>query len=71
MPKAVLEYNLPEESDEYQDAMDGTALRGAAQELSNYLRSIRKYSELNDAERELLERIEKKFYEEFGELVWK
>jgi hypothetical protein len=64
MPKAILEFNLPEETEAHEDALDGTALRGAAQDFSNYLRSIRKYGELT-------QRIEKRFYEDFSDLVWK
>lgn len=49
MPKATLTFNLPEETDEFKDAQDGSALRGVLQEMSNKLRSLVKHGSEEDA----------------------
>ena len=43
MPKATLTFNLPEEDQEHQDAVDGTLWRIVVVELLDHLREKRKY----------------------------
>lgn len=45
MPKVILEYNLPEESEEYELAMNGSKYHSILWELQNYARTLRKYDE--------------------------
>ena len=44
--KAVLEFQLPEETEEHQNALKGTLYKGALQEMDNYFRNKIKYEEL-------------------------
>lgn len=48
MPKAVLEFNLPEENDEFETAYNGINYKIILSELDNYLRSRLKYEELSE-----------------------
>ena len=43
--KAIIEFNLPEDSDEHQIALDGWKWRIAVQEIDNKLRAMLKYEE--------------------------
>lgn len=43
--KAILEFNLPEESDEHQCAVDGMRWRSAMHALDRKLREIEKHSD--------------------------
>jgi hypothetical protein len=43
MPKAILEYNLPEESSEYELAMNAGKYHSMLYEIYNYARGLRKY----------------------------
>jgi len=45
MPKAILEFNLPEEREEYDDVMAGAGYRFLLGELYNELRRRWKYGE--------------------------
>lgn len=45
MPKIVLEFNLPEEEDEFQLAYNGANQAIVLEMMDNYLRSILKYDE--------------------------
>lgn len=45
MPKAVLEFNLPEEEAEFQIALTGNAARTVLWELDNMLRGMVKYED--------------------------
>jgi hypothetical protein len=66
--KAILEFNLPEESEAYELAMNGHQYLFALQELDNYLRSELKYNDtLNDEPRRVLEAIRAKLHEELHE----
>ena len=63
--KATLEFNLPEEQDEFQNAVDGTHYRAACEDIENYMRDKVKYGHtyktindaLEDVRRELRESI--------------
>ena len=41
--KAILEFTLPEETNEHQTALEGGKWRAALEELDNWLRGIDKY----------------------------
>ena len=43
MPKALLEFNLPEEEQEHRDALDGTNWKLVAWDLDQMLRNAIKY----------------------------
>jgi hypothetical protein len=45
MPKITLEYNLPEENEEYRIAVDALSNYSLLVELSQYVRRLRKYDE--------------------------
>lgn len=45
MPKVTLEYNLPEDREEYEMAMNGSHNYSILFELQNYLRVLRKYDD--------------------------
>ena len=53
--KAVLEFNLQEEQEEFKDATQGGALLGAIQEFDNQLRGIVKYGGETEYTEEQLE----------------
>jgi hypothetical protein len=66
--KAILEFNLPEETESYELAMNGCHYLFALQELDNYLRSQLKYNDsLNEEQCHLIESIRTKLYEELNE----
>lgn len=71
MPKVTLEYNLPEENDEYALAMNGQRLHSAATDFENKIRTMIKYeSEKYTAKQlDLLNELRTEFYELFGELL--
>lgn len=60
MPKAILEYNLPEEKDEYQLALNAASYQAALQELDNWLRAQIKYA--NRADSTTLQEVRDKLY---------
>ena len=55
MPKAILQFNLPEERHEFEVASNGQNYLSALHDLDNYLRSKLKYEELPDQVREALQ----------------
>ena len=55
MPKATLEFSLPDEREEFLDAQRGTAYHAVINDLSNLLRSKRKYDDQTVIEIEFLE----------------
>jgi hypothetical protein len=66
--KAILEFNLPEETEEYELAMNGSHYLFALQELDNYLRSQLKYNDsLNEEQCYIIESIRTKLHEELNE----
>lgn len=59
--KAILEFNLPEEQDEYDWAVNGPTYKLALEELDAWLRSVIKYDELiSETERLIFERVRAK-----------
>ena len=51
--KAILEFKLPEETDEHTDAINGTKWRAVMQEFDNYLRGKIKYGSEGMSEEQL------------------
>lgn len=65
MPKAILEYNLPEETEEYTTAMNGASYASALSDIYGYARTLSKYDQ-----RELVpkEEIIDKLFEILGQV---
>ena len=61
--KATLEFNMPEDQVEFDFAMQGSKMYSALWDISQELRTLWKYEELNDDEWKMVERIRDKFYE--------
>lgn len=61
--KATLEFNLPEEQHDFDLAIQGGKMYSALWHISQELRKLWKYEELNDDEWKMVERIRDKFYE--------
>lgn len=61
--KAILEFNLPEDTEEFSDAQKGTKAFIVIEELDNYLRGIIKYSELSEDHSDIYESVRKKLWE--------
>lgn len=62
MPKATLEFDLPEEKPEYDLMNNASNFFGALFDLGEYLRSRLKYTELSEAEVEIYENMREEFY---------
>lgn len=45
--KAYLSFNLPEDSEEFKDAQNGSRLKIAVEEFDDWLRGLEKYSNLD------------------------
>ena len=69
--KAILEYLLPEEQEEFELAMHGGLLAAGLDDFSQYLRQITKYEGDDVTKEQLAERqvIREKFYEILGEYL--
>ena len=61
--KAKLTFNLPEDQAEFDFAIQGGKMYSALWDISQELRTLWKYEELNDDEWKMVERIRDKFYE--------
>ena len=61
--KATLEFNMPEDQAEFDFAVQGGKMYSALWDISQELRKLWKYEELNDDEFKIVERIRDKFYE--------
>ena len=61
--KATLEFNMPEDQVEFDFAMQGSKMYSALWDISQELRTLWKYEELNEEEWKIVERIRDKFYE--------
>ena len=71
--KATLTFNLPEETDEHQLALNAGKVLGAIQDFDNYLRAKLKYEELSETESQIYRAVRDKLHEEFqnaGVTVW-
>ena len=61
--KATLEFNLPDDQNEFDLAIQGSKMYLALWDISQELRTLWKYEELSDEEWKMVERIRDKFYE--------
>lgn len=57
MPKAILEFSLPEEEPEYMLASNAGRLVSVLYELRNHVRGQLKYTEMSEPVREKLQKI--------------
>jgi predicted nucleotidyltransferase len=61
--KAILEFNLPEDQADFDFAVQGGKMYSALWDISQELRRLWKYEELDEKEWAMVERIRDKFYE--------
>lgn len=61
--KAKLTFNLPEDQAEFDFATQGGNMYSALFEISQELRTLWKYEELDEKEWDMVERIRNRFYE--------
>jgi len=61
--KATLEYNLPDDQAEFDFAIQGGNMYSALFDISQELRTLWKYEELDEKEWDIVERIRNKFFE--------
>lgn len=62
--KGQLIFNLPEEDEQFQNAVKAGAYRGALEDIANEVfRRRRKYMPMTEDQARLLEEMEKEFYE--------
>jgi hypothetical protein len=61
--KATLEFNLPEEAEEHQLAVDGLKWRGVVSDILEELRRDRKYTELSESDAAYNEKISEKIWQ--------
>lgn len=60
--KAILEFNLPEDSEEHTAALNGRSYLCALDDVRDILRRYRKYEELNKVESAFLEKISEEIH---------
>ena len=65
--KATLEFNLPDDQHEWENAVNANSMYLALWDISQELRTLWKYEELNEDEWNMVERIRDKFYEILSE----
>lgn len=61
--KATLEFNLPDDQAEFDFAVQGANMYSALFDISQELRTLWKYEELDEKEWDMVERIRNKFFE--------
>jgi hypothetical protein len=61
--KATIEYNLPDDQFEFDNAVKSNKMWYALTEIKDELRTIWKYEELKENQFEMVERIREKFFE--------
>jgi hypothetical protein len=61
--KAIIEYNLPDDQFEFDNAVKSNKMWHALTEIKDELRRIYKYEDLKENEFEMVERIREKFFE--------
>jgi hypothetical protein len=61
--KATIEYNLPDDQFEFDNAVKSMKMWYALTEIKDELRRIYKYEDLKENEFEMVERIREKFFE--------
>jgi hypothetical protein len=60
--KATLNFDLPEDSFEFQCAINGVTLRRSINDFQEYMRQMYKYNEsISDAEREMIQHLREQF----------
>jgi hypothetical protein len=71
MPKVVLEFNLPEDIEEYKLHMDGPALNAAVCDFADELRRMYKYDsdKYTKEELDLIEKIRESLHGHIGEFI--
>lgn len=58
MPKVILEFNLPEEQDEYEITRSAGKMYSSLWDIQNYMRELRKYDEREEIPKdEIIEKI--------------
>lgn len=67
--KAILEFNLPDEKDEFDSATRGSRYLACLEMVRNLLREYRKYKSLKPDAQEIVDEIEKEFFH-LTEDVW-
>ena len=65
--KARLTFNLPDDQHEFDLAVQSGKMYSALWDISQELRTLWKYEELNDDEFKIVEKIRDKFYEILGD----
>lgn len=55
--KAILEFNLPEENEDHDLALNGYKYKIIVDEIDNYLRSKLKYEDLSDVEHDIYQKV--------------
>ena len=63
MPKAILEFNLPEEQDEFELAQNGVKYSIVLEDLSMWLRNEMKYKDHPEAHYNILDEVRRKLHE--------
>lgn len=66
--KAILEFNLPEERDEFAVAEAGWRYKDALEEFDNYLRGQLKYCELDEARAAIYQELRDRLRDSMREL---
>jgi len=61
--KAILEFNLPEDQAEFDFATQGTNMYAALWDISQELRTLCKYEELDEQEWKMVQAIRDKFHQ--------
>lgn len=61
--KATIEFNLPEENEEFSDVTNGVKYKLIIQDIMNNLRAKIKYEELKEEEYDLCEKLREEFFE--------
>lgn len=60
--KGTLEFNLPEENEEFDVAVNAMSYRIALADVGDYLREKLKYSDLTEEQYKIYEEINERFY---------
>ena len=63
MPKAILEFNLPEEREEFENAHKGVHYLIVIEDLDNFLRAKLKYTELTEEQATIYQEVRDKLWE--------
>jgi hypothetical protein len=61
--KAKLTFNLPDDQDEFDNAINGSKAHLALWQISQNIRAIWKHGDLNDSQYEVVNRIRDEFFE--------